>query len=101
MHQYVTQVLVPRAAIVVGLFAVAVVATESCSPAEGPDRSTAATWERPGRGKIKGRVRITGIPPANDRIRMRADPMCDKANSGHTVLQETVVVGPDGSLANA
>jgi hypothetical protein len=49
---------------------------------------------------ITGHEHLTGPPPENERIRMRADPMCDSVNGGRRVTQETVVAGPDGSLAN-
>jgi plastocyanin len=52
----------------------------------------------PVRGTIKGHVRLIGTPSDNDVIRMRADPMCDRANGGRRVLQETVVRADDGSL---
>ncbi len=51
-------------------------------------------------GTIRGRVRLMGQPPENAVIRMRADLMCDKANGGQRVVQETVVAAPDGGLAN-
>ena len=43
---------------------------------------------------------LDGAAPANQPIRMNADPVCAKEAKGEQ-LQETIVVGPDGkSLAN-
>ncbi len=51
-------------------------------------------------GGIKGMVTIEGTAPANEPIRMNADPVCVKAASGPQA-QETITVGADGkSLAN-
>lgn len=52
------------------------------------------------RGSVRGRVTLTGPPPENDALRMAADPMCKNANGGQRVLDEAVVVAPDGSIAN-
>jgi plastocyanin len=41
-----------------------------------------------------------GTPPDNPAIRLRSDPMCDKANGGKPGTRETVIAGADGSLAN-
>ena len=51
-------------------------------------------------GTIQGRVRLTGTPPANALIRMGADPNCLTINAGKRIVQETVLKGPDGGLAN-
>ena len=53
-----------------------------------------------GMGSIKGHVRFTGKHPGNAIIRMGADPLCAKLNSGKRVVQETVASTVDGSLAN-
>jgi len=52
------------------------------------------------RGTITGHVHLTGPPPEKEPLGLRADPMCVKAAAGRTLLQETVVSSPDGSLAN-
>lgn len=54
-----------------------------------------------GTGTIVGHVRIKGPAPANPIIRMGADPLCGRLNPGKRPLQEIVVAGADGSLANA
>lgn len=51
-------------------------------------------------GVIKGSVRLAGQPPGNPIIRMGLDPMCVAANGNARVVQESVVVAPDGGLAN-
>jgi plastocyanin len=51
-------------------------------------------------GTIKGQVKLTGKPPGNPIIRMGVDPMCVKVNAGKRVIQEEVVAGADGGLAN-
>jgi plastocyanin len=51
-------------------------------------------------GSVTGTVALDGAAPANQPIRMNADPVCAKEAKGEQ-LQETIVVGPDGkSLAN-
>jgi plastocyanin len=52
------------------------------------------------RGAVHGHVRVTRALPANDVIRMNADPMCVKAAEGSHVTDQAVVAGPDGRLAN-
>lgn len=52
------------------------------------------------RGSLSGHVRISGTVPGNDTIRMKADPMCAKANGDRPVQDEAVIAGEDGSLAN-
>lgn len=64
----------------------------------GPPVGVAAG--QPAVGTIKGRVRLTGKSPGNAVIRMGVDPMCRKANAGKLAVQEEVVVGTDGGLAN-
>ncbi len=51
-------------------------------------------------GTIRGHVRLDGVPPDNFPIRMRTDPMCDAANGGRPMFQESVVADADGGLAN-
>jgi hypothetical protein len=59
-----------------------------------------ASAQTPGRGTIKGHIRLLGKLPGNPVIRMRRDPLCAKINNGKQVVQETVVAALDGSLAN-
>jgi plastocyanin len=53
-----------------------------------------------GTGTIKGVIKLTGPAPANTMIRMGMDPLCGKANAGKRPLQEVVLKGADGGLAN-
>jgi plastocyanin len=66
-----------------------------------PDRPAAAPPAAVARGAVRGHVRVSGPVPANDTIRMNADPMCAKANAGQPVQDDAVVAAADGSLANA
>ena len=84
----------------VSLAIASVLAAASCREAPAPARSAVAGEQAAEHGTIKGHVRLTGTPPDNPVIRMRADPMCDKMNAGQRAVQEMVVAGPDGSLAN-
>jgi hypothetical protein len=52
------------------------------------------------RGTLRGHVRVMGAVPANDVIRMNADPMCRKATGGQHIADEAVIAASDGSLAN-
>ena len=51
-------------------------------------------------GAIAGHVRLTGLATANPVIRMGADPRCSQANRGRRPVQELVLRGADGGLAN-
>ncbi len=51
-------------------------------------------------GTITGRVRVNGPVPGNPVIRMGMDPKCASINAGKRPVQEIVVAGADGSLAN-
>jgi plastocyanin len=51
-------------------------------------------------GVIRGRVRLSGRNPGNAVIRMGLDPGCTALNEGRRVVQEVVLTGPDGGLAN-
>jgi plastocyanin len=66
----------------------------------GPSSSPRASLDVP-TGRITGHVRMNGVPPPNEIIRMRADLLCDKANAGRQVRHEAILVGVDGGLANA
>ena len=46
-------------------------------------------------GDIKGMVMLEGVAPKNDVIKMNADPVCLKQNTGEQA-QETYMVGSDG-----
>jgi plastocyanin len=54
-----------------------------------------------GGGTINGHIRVKGKVPGNPIIRMGMDPVCATLNAGRRTVQEIVVAGPDGSLANA
>src|SRR3954451_16825029 len=69
----------------------------SCRRASTP-ATTGASVE--GTGSISGHIRLTGPPPENYAIGMRADLMCDRMNQGQRIVQETVKASTDGSLAN-
>jgi hypothetical protein len=71
----------------------------ACRQAEPPVPVEQAAPAGP-TGTITGQVHLMGKPPAPDRIRMNADPMCAKANDGRDVVQADVVVGADDALAN-
>jgi len=51
-------------------------------------------------GVVRGHIRLSGVVPANETIRMNADPMCAKAAAGAHVTDDAVIAAPDGSLAN-
>jgi plastocyanin len=50
-------------------------------------------------GVLKGTVRFTGKRPARKAIDMSGDPACAEAHRGR-VYDESIVVNPNGSLAN-
>ena len=66
-------------------------ATPSAPAASAVDPATAAT--------VAGKISVEGALPANQPIRMNADPACVQANAGKTVTQETFV-GEGGGLGN-
>jgi hypothetical protein len=51
-------------------------------------------------GVLKGAIKFTGRKPAREKIDMSGDPACVEAHHG-TAYEETVVVNPNGTLANA
>jgi plastocyanin len=53
-----------------------------------------------GIGTIRGHIVLTGKDPGNAVIRMSVDPKCAAMNAGKRVIQEAVVTGDNGSLAN-
>jgi len=50
-------------------------------------------------GVLKGSVRFTGRKPARKPVDMSGDPACAEAHKGKA-YEESVVVNPDGTLAN-
>lgn len=51
-------------------------------------------------GTIRGRITLTGALPGNPIVRMGMDPACAEMHRGERVLQGSVLVGPEGGLAN-
>jgi plastocyanin len=51
-------------------------------------------------GTIRGHIAVTGTVPGNPVIRMGMDPICAKLTAGTRPVQEIVLAGADGSLAN-
>ena len=69
--------------------------SSTAAPAPGAERVDPATA-----GNVMGTVVLNGTAPANERIRMNADPVCLKEAPGPQA-QETFVIGSDGkALAN-
>jgi len=66
-------------------------ATPSAPAASAVDPATAAT--------VAGKISVEGALPANQPIRMNADPACVQANAGKATTQETYV-GEGGGLGN-
>ena len=52
-----------------------------------------------GTAVVSGRVTLSGLPPANEKVTMTTDPFCDAQHPGSTELP-AVAVGADGALAN-
>jgi plastocyanin len=48
---------------------------------------------------VSGRVTLTGVPPANEKVTMTTDPFCSGHNPGETELP-AYAVGAEGALAN-
>jgi len=65
---------------------------QAAAPASSVDPATAAT--------VAGKITLEGTPPANQPIRMNADPACVAATKGQKVTQETFVVGDGNGLGN-
>jgi plastocyanin len=74
------------------------IAASSCRKAPGLDDGRSAPPA--GRGAVHGHIRLSGPAPANEAIRMNADPMCSKATAGQHVTNDAVIVATDGSLAD-
>jgi plastocyanin len=64
----------------------------AAAPASTVDPATAAT--------VAGKITLEGTPPANQPIRMNADPACVAANKGQAATQQTFVVGDGNGLGN-
>lgn len=71
--------------------------TTETAPATGA--SAGKTVDVATAGSITGIVRLDGAPPKPRRINMAAEPNCAKQHS-EPVLDEQVVTGPGGALAN-
>ncbi len=72
----------------------------ACSPkaTEAP-KAPAGPPGRLGTAVVSGRVTLTGVPPANEKVAMTTDPFCAGHNPGETELP-AYVVGADGALGN-
>lgn len=88
-----------NALLIVTLLVTTGLAASSCRQAPAPPQPAAPAVSVPS-GTIKGRVHLTGTPPPNPPIRMRDDPMCHRAGADAPAVQETIVVGGNGGLAN-
>jgi plastocyanin len=80
------------------LLLIVVTGAPSCRQSTAVREDVAAA--APPRGSLIGHVHLIGPPPANDALRMAADPMCKRATDGKRVLDNAVLVAPDGALAN-
>jgi plastocyanin len=85
-----------RTKAVVCVAAIGLLAVSSCR-----SQNAAGVPAQPGRGSVRGHVRVDGPVPENAVVHMSADPMCNGANRGERVLDEAIVTSSDGSLANA
>jgi plastocyanin len=72
----------------------------ACSP-KAPEASKAPAGPpgRLGTAVVSGRVSLSGVPPANEKVTMTTDPFCAGHNPGETELP-AYVVGADGALGN-
>jgi plastocyanin len=71
----------------------------SQAPAAGEPSAPATTVDPASAATVAGKVSLEGAMPANQPIRMNADPACVKANAGQSPTQETFV-GEGGALGN-
>lgn len=69
------------------------------TPAQDQPAAPAATVDPATAATIAGKITLDGALPANQPIRMNADPECVKANAGQKPTQETFV-GEGDSLGN-
>lgn len=51
-------------------------------------------------GSVQGKVKHDGPQPRLEKLGVETNPECSAHYQGETAYQETVVVGPDGGLAN-
>jgi hypothetical protein len=54
---------------------------------------------KPATATIKGTVKYAGAPVTNPKIKMGADPYCERANA-KPAFDESTIVGPNGELEN-
>jgi len=72
----------------------------ACSPkAPEAPKAPAGPPGKLGTAVVSGRVTLSGVPPANEKVTMGTDPFCADHNPGETELPAWAV-GPDGALAN-
>src|SRR5690349_16815231 len=76
------------------------IAAIGCGGSPRGDRTGAAPPAAAARGGVRGHLSASGLLPANEPVRMSADPMCARANAGRTVQNGAVLASDDGSLAN-
>ena len=69
------------------------------TPAQDQAAAPAATVDTANAATVAGKITLDGALPANQPIRMNADPACVAANKGQSPTQETFV-GEGGSLGN-
>ncbi len=72
----------------------------ACSP-KAPEAQKAAAGPpgKIGTAVVSGRVTLTGVPPANEKVSMATDPFCAGQNPGETEIR-SYAVGAGGALAN-
>lgn len=76
-------------------------ASESPAPAASSTSGSAPAVDPATAADIKGTVTVDGPVPANEQIKMNADPICMRQTSGNPQMMETYLVGADGkSLGN-
>ncbi len=74
---------------------------EAAGQTDAPVESAAGKKVDPATaGSVSGKVAYAGEAPAGARLRMGADPVCDKAHS-EPVYSQDLVVGDGGGLENA
>jgi plastocyanin len=84
------------------MLALGVAACGGSQPApapEGQQPPAAAAVDPATAATVNGKITLEGAPPANQPIRMNADPVCLRENKG-AQTQETFMVGDGGSLGN-
>lgn len=71
----------------------------ACSPKAPEAAAPAGPPGRTGTAAVTGRVVLSGVPPANEKVAMTTDPFCAEHNPGETELP-AYAVGAEGALAN-